>query len=335
MRDGRRGAVVAALAAGLLLACGGEAPKSGPAATAQPEATATQAAPSGEDGRPVVEEVRLEPMDPLPGQVVQATARASDPEGDPVRFRYAWRLNGRDLGVDADHVELRDAVKGDQVEVTVWPRDPHGEGQPYSVHAEVANRPPRILGLAIEGADKVKPGTDIVASPRVDDPDGDDVEVAFDWTVNGESMDEHGPRLSTDKLRRGDRVQVTAVARDGDDESQPATSKVVEIANSPPEILSHVKWERDGKSFRYQVEARDRDGDQTLRYRLKEAPPGMTIDPIDGKVTWTPDASQEGQHKLEIVVDDLHGGQTVQKVTVDIKVDQQKDEAQAPAAPAP
>jgi hypothetical protein len=326
MRHLRRGAAVVTVAAGMVLACGSETPQSAPADAGRPQASAQ---PDRVNRAPVIQAAWLEPSSPLPGQSVQVVARATDPEGEAVRFRYAWRLNGRDLGVAGERLELTDAVKGDEVEVVVWAHDPREEGEPYTASARVANRPPRVLGVAIEGAASVEPGTDLVASPRTDDPDGDDVEVVYEWRINGEAADERGPRLSTDGLRRGDRVEVTAIARDGESESKPKTSPLVTLANSAPEIVSEVRWEQDGKSFRYQMDARDRDGDRSLRYRLRKAPPGMTIDAMLGALVWAPGEAAEGTHPVEVEVDDLHGGRTVQSFELTIRVDE--SDGQAPA----
>jgi hypothetical protein len=109
------------------------------------------------------------------------------------------------------------------------------------------------------------------------------------------------------------------------------TSDPILVSNSPPEIVSQAANSGTGATYRYQVEARDPDGDRRLRFRLEEAPPGMTIDPISGALSWTPPLDAVGTHPVEVVVDDLQGGQDSQRFSVVISEEQAK-EAGTPTA---
>ncbi|MCY2977661.1 MAG: putative Ig domain-containing protein [Planctomycetota bacterium] len=88
--------------------------------------------------------------------------------------------------------------------------------------------------------------------------------------------------------------------------------------NTPPEITSLPDIEAlTGKQYVYPVTAIDADNDR-LKYRLTEAPAGMTIAETTGKITWTPTVAQIGNHKVVVQVDDGRGGKANQTYTVSL-----------------
>ena len=60
---------------------------------------------------------------------------------------------------------------------------------------------------------------------------------------------------------------------------------------------------RERQSMRFRVWATDEDGD-TLRYRLLQAPPGTTIEPFTGYVTYVPGFEDAGRYSVEVAVSD-------------------------------
>jgi fibro-slime domain-containing protein/RHS repeat-associated protein len=88
--------------------------------------------------------------------------------------------------------------------------------------------------------------------------------------------------------------------------------------NTPPEITSIPDIEAlSDKQYVYPLTAIDEDND-TLKYRLTEAPAGMTIVESTGKITWTPNFAQIGNHKVVVQVDDGRGGKAIQTCTVSL-----------------
>jgi hypothetical protein len=78
----------------------------------------------------------------------EVEAQARDVDGDPVEFRYVWRVNGRELFFQTGPVLPGDSYeKGDIVKLTVIPRDQEEEGEPFDkgLEFEVANAPPRFI----------------------------------------------------------------------------------------------------------------------------------------------------------------------------------------------
>ena len=172
----------------------------------------------------------------------------------------------------------------------------------------IRNAAPRLEGLAIEPGGPVVAGMDIVARPNARDADGDAVSFRYEWTVNGRSLREEGPVLSTRDLRRGDVAQVSVFADDGEDESEMLQSPKLAIVNAPPRIVSRPEATTEDGEFRYHVKAEDPDGDTDLQFRLEQAPDGMSVDPASGIITWQPTPGLSGTHEVSVMVDDLQGG---------------------------
>jgi hypothetical protein len=188
------------------------------------------------------------------------------------------------------------------------------------------NRPPRLTGVQIDPAQRITAGNDITVVAHATDPDGDLVEIVYTWWVNDDEVDAEGPVFSTQSLRRGDEVRVRVVASDGGSDSQPMEGPPIRVENGVPEIVSRPAAAGPDGAFRYQVLAEDPEGDTNLRYRLAQAPNGMTVTAIGGLVEWHPRSEQGGVHPVEIVVEDSAGGQATQRFELTMT---------PPAAPAP
>ncbi len=80
-------------------------------------------------------------------------------------------------------------------------------------------------------------------------------------------------------------------------------AKCAEI-NRPPEIEPiGTILAREGAEISFEVGASDPDHD-TISYSIEAGPEGLVIDPVSGRVTWTPAFGQEGDHRIEIRVSD-------------------------------
>jgi hypothetical protein len=308
----------------LLLACGGADQER----RAHTRPLAPRAAKAEANRPPVIQRVHLEPREPVAGERVRAVVAASDPDGDPIRLGYLWRVGGRTIANDALHLELGSVAKGTSVEVTVTASDGRKESSSVQADVRVANRRPHLLGLRLDPPEEVAPGSLVVVTAQAEDPDEDRLDYSYQWSVNGRPVDEKGPSFSSVGLERGDEIQVRVVATDGDGESDPLESAPVRVANAPPKILSSPPSAWNDGTFRYTLEVRDPDGDRTLRYRLVKGPRGMTVDPVLGEITWTPDPSQAGRHPVEVGVEDAYGAVaaqrfelTVSEVTTDAQPD--------------
>jgi hypothetical protein len=323
----------------LALACGSEAERAqvapGPSMSAEPAPlleAATQSGASGEDNvEPMIRSLRFEPASPVAGQALRVIADTFDADGDAVGLSYVWSIQGNEVRGDSEQMTFPQLKKGELIEVTVTPTDGKVHGQPMSAETSVANQAPSFIALHMEPSTQIQAGTPIVAKPNSHDFDDDSVLYQYSWTVNGLPQPVKGDTLITTKLKRGDLVQVTVVATDGEAESPPARSEELEIQNSPPEIVSTPSSPDADGAFVYQLEVKDAD-DRHFTYKLARSPQGMEIDLVSGRIDWTPSADLAGSFPVEIVVDDRNGGRSRQ--SFELSIASQEEAASTQESPA-
>ena len=167
------------------------------------------------------------------------------------------------------------------------------------------NRPPQIRNIALR-PDPPKAGQDIESAIAGADPDGDDVTIAVVWVVNGSTWYDQTDRTLPGKgLTRGDKVKLSVTVSDGVN-TVSKDSKELEVANTPPELLTAASAfsTLDG----LQVSAQDADGDE-LSYSFTGAPDGLSIDANSGRVRYTGSETEKGgAYQVTLVVDDGHRG---------------------------
>ena len=306
------------------------------AADPTPREAASPAPAEAANQPPEVRSLRFEPETPLPGQRVVTRVEASDPDGDPVRLVYTWRLDGRETRRSEAGFDVPQQAKGALLEVSVVAHDGKAESQPRLLDAEVGNQPPKLVDLLVEPARSVTVESEVVASARAVDPDGEPVEFAYAWLVNGRRVEVYDAVLTQRHFARGDTVEVEVVVSDGEDETEPLRAPPITIQNSLP-VITSTPQDFDGTgAFRYTPEVEDADGDRQLRFRLLKAPEGMEIDWLRGTVSWRPREDQAGVHHVDLEVDDSAGGVHTQSFVLDVQFEAPEDEAApSPAAPAP
>ena len=130
----------------------------------------------------------LSNLSPGKGETLVATASAEDPDGDPIRWIFRWRING-EVVQEGENPELRlsTAKRGDEVYCEVVPNDGEATGPTLATQiVTVRNRPPIIRSIPPSGA-----GPDGVFSYPVmaDDPDGDPLGFTMTEGPKGASFD--------------------------------------------------------------------------------------------------------------------------------------------------
>jgi hypothetical protein len=331
-----RVARAAALYAGLAfaVACGGnshdlDASRSLAAGGAR-AAKAAQPAASVTNRPPEIRSLSFSPPVPVSEGALEARVDASDPDGNLVQFLMTWKLNGRVIEEGArSAIQLPALERGDRIELTVVANDGTLESEPRTISARFDNRPPEITFLYVTPQNKkIRRGDVLTAVPEASDPEDDRLEYSYLWRVNGAEAGTER-QLDTRDLRRGDKVTVEVKANDGFLESAPRTTLPIVLENSPPVIAQMPKLEHQGGTLAYQFEAEDPEGDRNLRFFLKDAPEGMEIDAITGRLTWTPSAEQAGKHIVHVGVKDSEGDASLFDWEVSVSA------SDAPAAPAP
>jgi hypothetical protein len=327
---------VGACALALVIGCGGG--EETPQPTEQRAMGArTAPAESGENRPPVVERVAISPRSPSTRDTLVVSARASDPDGDPVTLRYEWTVNGRPVST-GEQLAAGTAPRDSRVAVSVVAEDASLASEPMAEEVEIVAAVPQVQDVTFEPL-APSPGDDVTALVDVDVADDSRLALSYRWLVNGNPTGATEKVFSTKGLRRGDKLSVEVVARDGDVEAPPWKSAGLSLGNSAPKLKGIPTAVKKGDAFTYQFEAEDADGDASLRYALGKAPAGMTIDPIYGLATWTPTADQAGSQEIEVVVKDSAGGTGTLRFTVAVSATTPEPVAQdgeaKPAEPPP
>jgi uncharacterized protein DUF4082/concanavalin A-like lectin/glucanase superfamily protein/galactose oxidase-like protein/Big-like domain-containing protein/purple acid phosphatase-like protein/Kelch motif protein len=146
---------------------------------------------AGSDGAPREGTVAIAPSAPTTAQTVTATPSGfSDPDGDPLTYRYQWLRNGTEIpGATGTTLNLATAGagdKGDKVRVEVYATDGRGAASDPAVQTvTVANTPPTAGTATIRPA---SPSTNDVlkAVPAgFADVDNDALTYRYQWYRNG------------------------------------------------------------------------------------------------------------------------------------------------------
>ncbi len=127
----------------------------------------------------------------------------------------------------------------------------------------------------------------ITASVVASDPDGDALEMSFDWFVNGDLLQTgSGDSLSGMHFERGDMVHVGVTVTDGQESAESGSMPVAVVHTPPPPPgLTLTPPQPAGReAFQCQITAEPEDPDHdSLTYRM-----GWTVDgePYEAGETW-------------------------------------------------
>ncbi len=206
-------------------------------------------------------------IDALGAQIVKP---ATDVDGDRLVYRYRWTLQGQPLPLPLSAAEVPASLlrKHQRARVEVRAFDGELEGPPAAAEAEVRNSPPGSPKVEILPA-RPRQGEALraVLAAPAGDADADSLAYTFTWTRNGQPLPVPGdPReVPGTQVRRGDRLEVTVQAFDGEEKGPKATAGVTAV-NTPPEpprVAIEPRHPRGGDALKLVVTApaRDADGD--------------------------------------------------------------------------
>jgi hypothetical protein len=94
------------------------------------------------------------------------------------------------------------------------------------------NRVPTITSVTLS-PDPIHKGTPVTCEVDATDPDGDEIEFAYSWQVNGETVSEE-EQLTGSAFERGDEVMCTATPSDNELTGEPMASNIATVGNAPP-----------------------------------------------------------------------------------------------------
>ena len=105
------------------------------------------------------------------------------------------------------------------------------------------NRPPVVESVAFE-PDPPQTGGSVRVVPKVSDPDGDEVNLSYAWTVNGQPVEDAAGDVLERPLKEGDVLQVEIRA---DDLLEEVTEQFeVTVSNGPPRLRLVGQQIREG-----------------------------------------------------------------------------------------
>ncbi len=250
---------------------------------------------------PSIEAAQLSEEQLFEASVLECLAQGwRDDDDDPQQLITSWMVNGREVS-RAPSIDGGLFDKGDSVACTLTPSDGEAEGVPRSSEGlTVLNSPPALSVLQIEPREPtVRDALTLVAADLADD-DGDPVELAFTWWVDGAEVS-RGETIDGGLFAKGQTVQAGVVARDSEGAEAELRSEPVLVADAPPEILElWLEPTAPGTDDLVQVHAEtwDPDGDSvgfTATWTV-DGVSAASSDTIDGGSSF-----ERGQH-LEVTV---------------------------------
>jgi len=165
---------------------------------------------------------------------------AEDPDGDAIDWSHSWKVNG----VIASGTEILVAptfVKGDSVVCEATPHDGEAVGSIAVSDTLVIGNALPVVGVVVlnpwlpEATSKLQ-----CVAEDVYDPDGEEVSLAFSWTVNGEVVSAGTDILGAPAFKGGDSVVCVVAPSDGDAIGLSVSSNPVQILNTPPSLAGAV-----------------------------------------------------------------------------------------------
>ncbi|MEZ4353659.1 MAG: putative Ig domain-containing protein [Myxococcota bacterium] len=303
----------------LALACGGEEAETPRAGAWQAPAASSSSRADGRNQTPEVLSVRFSPDEALVGRPLRALVEAEDGDGDPVELGFTWTIAGSRIPSDGAEISVPPGLRrGDRIRVSVLASDGRSTADAFEASVPVANRPPRMASLEVHVVqeDEDDPGR-WVADPVGEDPDGDDLDFRFEWTVGDRVLEDAEEWLSRAGRKRGEQIQLRVWASDGVDESAPRQRALRDRQLAARHRLPSAA---DGRLGSLRLRRRGTGSRRRPRAPLLAGPgpQGMTIDPFSGEVRWTATVEDAGEHQVTIAVDDRNGGVTRQTFYVDV-----------------
>ena len=271
-----------------------------------------------ENHPPKILRIKFSPSPPLPGNDLRAVVETQDPDGDMIRVKYRWYVDGELVQKGKSPVlageELTEGAEifvevqaNDGINFTDWVR---------SETVEVKSLGGLIIDVRIE---PMKAFNDSVLKAVVDCPGCGDMIFHYQWLINGEPWEDYdAPELdgAVAELKPNDQVQVKVSPEGSPGEVH--ISPTVVIANRAPIFLDQGRAWIEGGIFYFKFRAQDPDREK-LSYQLVKAPPGASLNPRTETVSWTIPEGFEGTIHLEVKVSDPSGEESTISVSTEIK----------------
>ena len=152
------------------------------------------------------------------GVPIKLRPYARDADGDEIRFRYEWKVNGRPMRETGPELATQRLRRGDEVQAAVVAFDEQDESEPFETPLlTLANSPPQIVvssptGASNDGVFRFQveatdaDGDPILGFELEDEPEGMKIDVrsgAVAWTPTAEQLGKHTMAVIVDDLHGG------------------------------------------------------------------------------------------------------------------------------------
>ncbi len=256
------------------------------------------------------------------GEQMRYQATATDPNLDSLTLDLPLAPEGMVVNPETGYLAWNPTA-GQTGEHTAILRVQDGRGGADIQYLEFSVQRPNQEPVFISILDNDTPqvGKPFEYQAKASDPDGDTLTYEIVNAPSNVTIDAPTGLISwiPNSTDLGElEFQVKVTDGKGGEALQELNLTVIEAApNNAPNITSNpLSQARVNNLYLYQVGASDVDGDP-LSFNLTNAPDGMAID-SQGRITWNPDASQLGEHTVEVIVEDGQGGSDNQSFTLDV-----------------
>jgi len=184
--------------------------------------------------------IALSPGEPLTTDDLEVVFLSESSDGnrkDTVSYNAFWFVDGVSRpDLTGMTVPAAETAKGEVWKVIVTPTDGELDGPPVASEVLIGNTPP-VAEVSVDNAAPLS-DADVTATATGSDVDGDALEFAYAWTVEGDpERVVEGASLSALETVKGEVWTVSAIAKDDEADSEPATLSV-SIENVGPVVDS-------------------------------------------------------------------------------------------------
>ncbi len=231
---------------------------------------------------PVAPLVAINPNPPVGAQGLdlKTLEPAKDPDGDGVRLKVEWLIDGAAQPARAmagDGLKPGLIKKGQRVAVRVTPLDGTTSGTPAGDAVLVGDRPPTPPTVTLSpSAPRTRGEVSMTVARAGTDPDGDKVDYLTWWFVDGArvALGDDVTTLSGQYFREGEKVSVEVRSRADGLLSAPAKAEVTVVSTPPPAPTIAIEPSSPLPG-------------EPLRVKVVEQPPDDDGNPVSYEVTWT------------------------------------------------